>query len=730
MLAENYRFPEFLTQVRNLESLVAEALPGGAKEGEKGLCRNRNVRLVFLRNGVSVAVAVKAFGRQPWIKDWLDTFKGSRARRSWLAACFLRDKGIGTPPPVGFLERWEGGRLVESYYLAEYQDKVSSFKDELLHLFYDESECDKFMSLLECVAEAVRAMHEAGFQHNDLGNQNILLRRLDEKTWGGVQFVDLNRARTKSYLGLGDRARDISRLYLPSDFLRVFEDMYYRGARPPHEFREAERLYRRLYSWHADTRKWRHPIRTAAIREAEKGLRRYPSEKEMWVWDWRSAQAISVMRPNDRSRFYTKKTPLQIARSTAVGFLPVWSRYEGLLSDAYRAPVTMKNRIGMTLSLESETAAREIELLGNLGKIPVFLRFYRHESEEKWKFTAEMARRLHRDGYPVSVALVQDRRAVREPERWKSFVCSVLEQVREFVEWVEVGHAINRVKWGVWDFEEYRRLTGAIAEAAVQFPEVKFVGPAVIDFEYPYLMAALKSLPSSLRFGALSHLLYVDRRGAPESQQAIFSALDKFALAKAIARWSGVCDDRVIVSEVSWPLKGTGVFSPVASPYDSPGPRHDDPSVGEDDYGNYMLRYLLMAICSGLIDRVFWWRLVARGFGLVDDTDPHRWRERPAYSMLKYFLATLGDSTFLRKEEDREGLSSPDLPRAEGVHLFLFQQSDGKKVAVAYSSAGELGLVLPFEYDRLCDAMGNRLAPKADRRTVALAGRPVYAFLR
>jgi hypothetical protein len=722
-LAENYHFPEFLSWAQDMERLVAQVLSGGATGAP---ARNRNVRLVFSRGGASVALAVKAFGRQPAIKDWMDTFKGSRARRSWAAASYLRDHNVGTPSPVGFLERWENGRLAESYFLAEYQDPITSFKDELIRLFHDDPDCEKFMALIQCVAEAVRAMHETGFQHNDLGNQNILLKRLDEKRWGGVQFIDLNRARIREPLTIGARARDISRINLPSDFMRIFEDMYYGDAVPPHKFREAQRFSRRLYAWHANTRKWRHPIRTAQIREAEKGLRTYPWEKDMWVWDWRSAQAISVMRPKDRSRFYSHRHFMQILRATGAGFIPTWRRYEELLDAAYRSPVVMKDRVGMTLTVNSATLGRELEALRNLGKLPVLVRIHQHDPSDAWMLAARVVKDLAREGYPMSIALIQDRRSVTEPDRWRSFVAAVLEQVHGAVEWVEVGHAINRVKWGIWDLGEHRRLMEIMVEMAGRFPDVKFMGPAVIDFEYLHLMAALKNLPPSWRFGALSHLLYVDRRGAPESQQGMFDALDKFAQAKAVALWSGVCGDRVIVSEVNWPLKGTGVFSPVGAPHASPGPRHDDPSVTEDEYGDYMLRYLLIAICSGLIDRVYWWRLVARGFGLVDDTDERRWRERPAFHMLKTFLSTLGECTFRRKPDAREGLAPQDLPRAEGVHCFVFQRPDGREVSVAYSSSGPVDLVLPFEYEQVRDAFGKPLAAKPDRRTVTLSGRPVY----
>jgi hypothetical protein len=354
-----------------------------------------------------------------------------------------------------------------------------------------------------------------------------------------------------------------------------------------------------------------------------------------------------------------------------------------------------------------------MSLLEEIGKIPVLIRFCCHETKERRDFLARVVENLHKRGHSVSIALVQNRKAVIEPSQWDSFVSDVLDRVADHVEHVETGHAINRVKWGIWNFAEHRRLLDGIAKTKEKYPRLSFVGPAVIDFEYPYLMAALRNVPDSLHFSALSHHLYVDRRGAPESAQGGFSTLDKFALARAIARNSGVCDDKLIVSEVNWPLKGTGEYSPVTSPYESPGPRFNDPSVSEDEYANYMIRYLLIAICSGMVDRVFWWRLVARGFGLVDDTDSANWRKRPAFTKISHLLSVLSSATFIEK-----------LSVSGGENLFLFDLPDKKKVCIAYSSEGDREIQIPLECLRSTNAEGEDIADIGS--SVRIGGAPVY----
>jgi hypothetical protein len=291
-------------------------------------------------------------------------------------------------------------------------------------------------------------------------------------------------------------------------------------------------------------------------------------------------------------------------------------------------------------------------------------------------------------------------------------VRAVLDDVKDVVDQVEVGHAINRVKWGIWTLDEYKRMWRHTGELRDRYPDVVFMGPAVIDFEYHYLAAALDAIPEGQHFDALSHHLYVDRRGAPEQAQGGFSALEKFALARALARTSPACGDRLVISEVNWPLADGGVYSPIGAPYLYPGQTlKAPPSVSEEDYADYMVRYLLMALCSGLVERVYWWRLVHRGFGLIDDG--HDWRKRPAYDMLRVFLELLGPSTFVARKDPTEKTT-----------LFLFDHPDQGRITVAYAPGGDAVLEPDFTFLRMVDAMGHPV--DSPGKGLTLTGRPLY----
>jgi hypothetical protein len=276
---------------------------------------------------------------------------------------------------------------------------------------------------------------------------------------------------------------------------------------------------------------------------------------------------------------------------------------------------------------------------------------------------------------------------------------------------VELGHAANRVKWGIWNLDEVRHMMSIVTVFRERFPDVKICGPACIDFEYPFLIAALKQLPAGERLGALSHHLYVDRRGAPENRQGRFSLLEKCVLARAIARWSENCDDGLIVSEVNWPLEGQGVYSPVGAPYVAPGVRKNDPSISEDAYADYMLRYLCIAITSGMVERVYWWRLVARGYGLVDDSG-EQWRKRPAFEMLKVFLEKTRGCEFRGRTAGADG----------GLIRFRFGNASGAEFELVYCVAGEVDAERVFAEASIEDAFGKPV----NKQGLKIGGRPVY----
>ena len=170
------------------------------------------------------------------------------------------------------------------------------------------------------------------------------------------------------------------------------------------------------------------------------------------------------------------------------------------------------------------------------------------------------------------------------------------------------------------------------------------------------------------------------------------------------------------MSEVDWPLAGTAPYCPVSAPYVLPGHDSGKAAVSEDSYGDYMLRYLCLALASGLVDRVYWWRLVARGFGLVDDTDPVRLRLRPAYRMLATYLGILGESAFIKAS-----VPKPNGVR-EGSFRLTFQRPDGEIVVLAYAHGAPQPLSPGEAFGHAWDVFGRPL----ETVPTHLGGGPIY----
>ena len=715
-IASDCNHPQFIDWLATLPALLKT--PG---LGILGTGRNRHVVLLAPLHGGPQKVVVKAFGRLSLLKDLRDRRRGSKARRTWLAARHLRSMHVGTPAPVGYVERWQRARLVESYFIARYEDAAVTLRDALQQLFARAGEITEFNLLLERVAREVRAMHDSGFVHLDLGPRNVLISDRGNVRWRDVTFVDLNRGRIRPEgVSLRERALDTARLALPSHLQRLFIKMYWDGHPPPTIWRW-DRIYRRRHRWRVRSRRWRHPIREArvaregALSEAAGGAR-YPAIRDMWIWDERPAQPIALLLSEDRGQHIPLSRSTRMISDTLRMGASVLRAYRPLLAGAFTQPVQFADRIGLCVDGTIIDPARELALISALGPVPALIRFGHHEPPARRRARTAFARSLHAAGHRVAITLSQDRNAVLQPASWREYLFEVVGELADIADYVEIGRSVNRVKWGIWSFRDLASIYAPVSELHSRHPNVRLIGPAAIDFDYAFIPAALREWPSNVRLAALSHQLYVDRRGAPENPQSGFAAIEKFALARAIARASPSCDDALMVTEVNWSLQGTGAHSPVGSPYEFRGQRDAHVAVDEDDYADFMLRYLCLAIGSGLVDRVYWWRLVARGFGLVDDTNPRSPRPRAAYWMLRRLLQLLGHSTMVSAQlPAREG-------RRHGRYRFAFHRPDGETVVLAYAHGPALAFPRDETFSRVEDAFGNPIDPVP----VQLTGRPVY----
>lgn len=320
---------------------------------------------------------------------------------------------------------------------------------------------------------------------------------------------------------------------------------------------------------------------------------------------------------------------LGLIGSNLRSLVPILWRYRAHFRLAYDFPTRIQDPIAVGVT---PVVGREGEVLGllkDLGLSRCLLRLPSWEADELDRYD-RFRRDLQSQGIEVLYAILQRRRDVREPQAWERFLREVFDRFGGGGAPFEVGHAWNRTKWGVWNHREYLRLARAAEEAARDF-DVRLVGPAVIDFEfhlYPPLL-------NRVAFDTVSSLLYVDRSGAPEAKQFGWDFPRKLALLRGIVDTCSSRERGLWITEVNWPLEGTGRYSPAAG----------RPNVDEQAQADYLVRYYILGLCSGWVERIYWWQLVAPGYGLVDSR-PSSWRKRPAFFAMKTLQRFCNNSVY------------------------------------------------------------------------------------
>jgi len=292
--------------------------------------------------------------------------------------------------------------------------------------------------------------------------------------------------------------------------------------------------------------------------------------------------------------------------ATAVGALPAlgWN-YLAWRPQSTRPPANRFVGLGITPDSRHEGGLRE--LVAELGVEELLLRI------PAWDLGRLDAYRRFAEGFPACrflINVLQSRDSVRDRDRWRSGLDAVFRTFVPITSDFQIGNAINRTKWGCLHTGEYLDLLEDAESVRRDHPGVRLVGSSVIDFEP---LATLRTLRNRRRYhlDAVSALLYVNRRGSPISHQyGMFDLARKLRLIAAIARTGNRATPRLWITETNWPLLDTRPWTPNSG--------HPRSTVDEATQARYLKHYYRIAWHSRLVERVYWWQLVAPGYGLVD----------------------------------------------------------------------------------------------------------------
>jgi len=386
--------------------------------------------------------------------------------------------------------------------------------------------------------------------------------------------------------------------------------------------------------------------------------------KKTFRWNPYADQPHNVAPKGERFRHHLKHLPsyFNLAHANLRKAFPIIRFYRIYKKEMYKRPVQLEDPFALSFTSSEEDNANILECLAELDikkcliRIPSWKRASLDEYEKDVSFFA-------RQGQEITISLLQQRDDIKFPARWAVFLEEVFTRFRKTCCYFELGHAWNRTKWGVWNYKEYLQL----AEAALPYTEksdIQIIGPAVIDFEFHLYPPVMKKIP----FEKITSLLYVDRTGAPENPQFGWDLPRKIALLKAIIDSSQPQKKDLWITELNWPLEGTGKYSP------APGKS----SVSESKQADYLVRYYVWSLASGFIQRIYWWQLAAPGYGLVDNRGK-TWRKRPSYHAFKTMIPILRNSLFKHKMQDTRAL------------IFHFNKNE-KQFAVCWTNHE------PFDY--------------------------------
>ncbi|MDA7640541.1 hypothetical protein N8787_02785 [Opitutaceae bacterium] len=325
--------------------------------------------------------------------------------------------------------------------------------------------------------------------------------------------------------------------------------------------------------------------------------------------------------------------------------LPAVVGFQGALSLGYRPKKWIRRGhdplgfMGIAVGLDSCDGPRVAQEIEKLGVQQILLRFPLWEMdrlEEHWDFVESLP------DCEFVLCPMQDREHILDHDLWRKNLNTVVQRFWPRIKSYQIGQGINRSKWGFFGCDEFLAFASVAEELRSDFHGIQFVGPCVLDFEpVPFIRSMLHG--HEINWDVVGCALYVDRRGCPRNRQLlIFNLTQKIYHFVACVLCSNKSSRRLWITEVNWPLEDQGVYSPTGR----------KECVDEETAAAYLNSYYEDAWQSEFVERVYWWQLISRGYGLIDVNDDNELRYRPAYYQFQKLLTkNLTDSDQLEENK-------------------------------------------------------------------------------
>lgn len=305
-----------------------------------------------------------------------------------------------------------------------------------------------------------------------------------------------------------------------------------------------------------------------------------------------------------------------------------------LLLPAKKSPANIHDFFGMSINLDKapqETKALVDDLqvksllirvpLSNIENLQAYIEFAEQFKDKK-----------------ILINILQDRRHVEDLDLLQQSLDQIFQQFSHLTKRFQIGNAINRKKWAFFSMDDFLTFYKVAYDLKKEkYPDLMLLGSSVIDFEYYFTIRTLFNL-HKIYFDECSSLLYVDRRGAPENTQMGLDLTKKLYFLQTLLRFSPKTGNDIVITETNWPISNTAPYAPTG----------EKECVSLDEHANFLVRYYLLALASGVVKNVYWHQLIAPGYGLIDNRDDSKKLIKyPAYNAFKTMLSILGDMKFI-----------------------------------------------------------------------------------
>lgn len=331
--------------------------------------------------------------------------------------------------------------------------------------------------------------------------------------------------------------------------------------------------------------------------------------KSPFVWDLYSDQP-HVIRDRAYKKQMRKKHIIDYIKLffTALFILPIATLFMKLFKG--KEEVSNEDFYGIGVNLDKGSIQKE--LVEELGVKNLLIRIPLSDMKNIDSYVQFANSFNETSKKNIFINIIQDRNNIENKELLKNNLELIFTKFKNICFEYQIGTTINRMKWGFFSVNEYMDFYIVAQNLRDEkFPNIKLIGPSVIDFEYYYNARAMFNL-KKIKYDIVSSLLYVDRRGAPQnSQYSIFDTKNKIDLLYSLVQLSPKCTNDIYITEVNWPISNTAPYAPTS----------EKECVSCEDYTKYMLDYHKIAKDSKKIKKVFWHQLIAPGYGLVDNRD-------------------------------------------------------------------------------------------------------------